>query len=510
MHEPIQFTAPGCVITADLAKRTIRGTAVPFNVVGMTMTGPVKFLPGSLEPAAHLFLRDHDNTAAIGKATGEVNDTAAVVTASISNVQAGDEALVLAADGVLTGLSVGVNPTEYTFEADDQYGEVMVVSKGEWKDTSLVAYPAFTEARITDVAAAAPTNKGVEDMNETVTATAADAAVTEQTPVTIASVPRTPVITATRPMPTPGEWLYASINKNNAPMEWADMQARVRAETAHTLVADVPGLIPQAVVGDVVSVGPSNRPLLDAFGPMSGPTGGSSFLRPVITDPLTDAATATEKTDVTATLSVDPITFTYDYIKRAANLSSEAIAFTSPQVLDVVIRDLRRAYDRGSEIAVTARFVTAGSAPAAATLTDGDEVADLYVLAADMFSTLGVLPDRLILSPDMWAHFGGLVATDGRPVFPSMGQMNAAGSSAGVSSFDLNILGLRPVVTWALAEGSAYLASSQFVESYEAHVVSMRADEPTILGVALGIGGAVTINELVDGAIRKIEAEIGS
>ena len=85
MKETIQFTAPGCVITADLAKRTIRGTAVPFGVVGMTMRGPVKFLPGSLEPQPHLFLRDHDNTAAIGKATGEVNDTEAVVTATVSS-----------------------------------------------------------------------------------------------------------------------------------------------------------------------------------------------------------------------------------------------------------------------------------------------------------------------------------------------------------------------------------------------------------------------------------------
>ena len=70
---------------------------------------------------------------------------------------------------------------------------------------------------------------------------------------------------------------------------------------------------------------------------------------------FTDAIGGTEKSDVTDQLKVDGVDFTYSFIKRAFNLSAEAIAFTSPQVLDVALRDLGRAYNRGTEkFAVTA------------------------------------------------------------------------------------------------------------------------------------------------------------
>ena len=73
------------------------------------------------------------------------------------------------------------------------------------------------------------------------------------------------------------------------------------------------------------------------------------------------------------------------------------------------------------------------------------------------------------------------------------------GSSGGATQFGLSILGFQHVVSWALPAKSVYLVSDQLFEVYEAHRISMRADEPTRLGVALGVGGAVAAGEVGGG-----------
>jgi HK97 family phage prohead protease len=493
----LTFAAAAPCIEANLDKRTIRGLAVPWDEVGMTSAGPVRFLPGSLDPSPHLFLRDHDPAQAIGKVSGaETDDTGAIITAKVSATSAGDEALVLAEDGVLTGLSVGVRPVEFSYEEDAQHGVVMVVAKGEWSETSLVPFPAFNAARVSDVAAAAPVNPITEVPVDTSTIEAQEQT---EAPAVVAAAPRTPVaVTANRPLPTPGEFLFASIKRNEAPQAWADMQAVVTAATApHTTTTEVPGLIPKAIVGDVFSGRPEDRPIVSSLGPLTGPDAGKTFSRPLITDAILDAAEAAEKSDVTDQMKVEGVDFTYAFIKRAFNLSAEAIAFTSPQILDVAIRDLGRAYSRGSEknaaTALLAIDKTAQKPSAAA-----DKVEDaLYADAAAMYGAIGEMPDRLWVAPDAWGFLATAKDKDGRPLYPRINPVNSGGDNpGGVRMFDIVIAGLPVTVSWALTAGVAVLGSSAVIECYENHRVSMRADEPTILGTAVGVGGAIALGAL--------------
>ena len=88
--------------------------------------------------------------------------------------------------------AVGVKPTAYTFETDDQFGEVMVVSEGEWTETSLVPFPAFTNARVSDVAAAAPVSTTTPNEESAVDDTTATTVAAEQeAPAVVAAAPRT-------------------------------------------------------------------------------------------------------------------------------------------------------------------------------------------------------------------------------------------------------------------------------------------------------------------------------
>lgn len=499
----LQFTAPIGAQDDDgdpLETRRLKGPAVPWNVTATTSGGQtVRFMPGSVDLSGAPVVLHHDETRPIGKVVATADDDAAHhATVAVSEVPDGDAALVLAADGALTGWSVGVEPTE--FSDDDG---VLVITASAARHLALVTTPAFSEARVTDVAAQAPDpDQGTGSTNQEGESSMDTATVQTEQAAAVASAPRIPAVTASAgPLPSIGQYLYASLKRKEQPLEFERLQAAVRAAAPHTFVGDVPGLVPEPIVGAVLQTRASNRPLFDAFGPLAGPE-GSSFRRPLITDPIADAISAEEKSDVTDQLIVSDVDVAYTFIKRAANLSAEAIAFTSPQVLDVVAADLARAYARGAEKVAATAIQAAGGTP---TDISTDVSAGLYTAAAGIYAAVGVLPDTLAVAPDVWAALGGAAAEDGRPLFPVIGPSNTGGTADGATSFSMNILGLRVIVSWALQPGACRLIASEFVESYETARVSMRTDEATILGVALGLGGAVATKVLVGGAAKALD-----
>jgi uncharacterized protein len=90
-------------------RRTITGIAVPYNTFATVSDGTtVQFAPGSLpvEGKAPKLYMNHDSTQAIGLVAERVDSEEAMYfTAKVSNTRAGDEALVLAADGVIDSVS---------------------------------------------------------------------------------------------------------------------------------------------------------------------------------------------------------------------------------------------------------------------------------------------------------------------------------------------------------------------------------------------------------------------
>ena len=147
----LDAAAPG-----EPARRTITGTALPYDTFATVADGTrVSFAPGSLPTTGKMpkLFMYHDSTQPVGLVTERVDTAEGMMfTAKISNTRAGDEALVLAADGVLDSVSVGVNPTNYKF---DDSGD-MIVFAADWVELSLVPTPAFSGATISQVAASAP------------------------------------------------------------------------------------------------------------------------------------------------------------------------------------------------------------------------------------------------------------------------------------------------------------------------------------------------------------------
>lgn len=163
----VGFDTATVTAAADVAiSRTLAGVAVPWNVVGRVADGSqVMFLPGSLDAGLRPpTIRDHDRARPIGRVIDAADTgTALTARARISATRDGDEALVLAADGVLAAFSVGVDPTVFHYDA----AGVLIVTAGDWQELSVLTTGAYPAARITDVAASPPQPNGAPPMTMT-------------------------------------------------------------------------------------------------------------------------------------------------------------------------------------------------------------------------------------------------------------------------------------------------------------------------------------------------------
>ena len=153
----IRLTAQSVTIDAaegDTPSRTISGIAVPYNTDAVVLGGrKVRIMPGALPvdgPNPRL-LAEHDTDRVIGVVTERIStDDGMLFSARIAKTQAGDELLELLQMGAYDSVSVGLAPTDTDFE-----GSTLVVKAADWEELSVVYMPAFKDARITDIAAAA-------------------------------------------------------------------------------------------------------------------------------------------------------------------------------------------------------------------------------------------------------------------------------------------------------------------------------------------------------------------
>jgi HK97 family phage prohead protease len=146
--------------SVDREGRVIEGLAVPWRAVAQQGGISFRFERGSLQwdaanPGRVKLLRDHDTRQPLGTAI-QLKDTPGGLLSrfKVARGAAGDEALALAEDGVLDGLSVGVDfdvRSDTTPDARDR--NVLRVQRADLREVSMTAMPSFDGARVTSVAA---------------------------------------------------------------------------------------------------------------------------------------------------------------------------------------------------------------------------------------------------------------------------------------------------------------------------------------------------------------------
>jgi len=513
----IRFTSDSVSVQAkkgEDGERRIDAIAVPYNVFATVSGGQeVMFKPGSLPvdgKAPRVFMY-HDSTKPVGIVAERVDtDEAMLASMRISRTALGDEALVLAADGVMD-VSVGVNPIEYT---EDKQGRI-TVTKAEWMELSLVPIPAFAGATITEVAAQAetnpdePTNPEVPEEEPTVEATPAQAEVVEAAAIPTPALPAQPKRKFA--MPSAGEYLAAFHiggdtfrRVNEAFIEAAkDKQTALQAAAGDVLTTDTPGLLPVPVLGPVFQDLNYIRPVVAAVGARAMPDGGNqkTFIRPTWTTHTSVGAQSPELSAVSATTPVVASNvISKTTLAGQVTLSVQDVDFTSPAAMEIILRDLAGQYLlKSDDVACDAIANGASASGGTWTVTANDPstlISSLYDAATDILNATNFLPDHLFVSPDVWRKLGSQLDADKRPIFPYAGAaglmgVNGMGSANITVANTFNPFGLNLVADRNFAAGSLFVARGAAIEFYEQVRGLMSVEAPSTLGRTFSYYGYV-------------------
>lgn len=454
--------------------RTIQGLAVPWGVDAVASTGPVRFLPGSLPtdgPAPKL-LRDHDPRRPIGAVTERVaTDDGMMFSARISSTVDGDEALVLAADGVLDAVSVGVEALEYTIDAG-----TLVVSSGRWLELSLVPWGAFPEARVLDVAAEATE----------------PAEPAEPEPAPEPEPEPEPEETQAMTAPAPSPIISATARPIDAATYLADVIAGRHVQAATMDTGDTPGMLPVPIAGPLYDGLAAARPLISTVGVRALPNGaGKTFIIPKVTQRPTVGTQANEHDTLSSqALIVDDINVSRITCGGFVDVSEQDLDWTDPAALAIIIDQLGRAYARHTEsVACGVLEAGVGSTDQIADWTSADEVLRaIYAASESLYTSSGERATHLFLAPDRFTDLAMLQSGAGDFLFPPVGPSSAFGS-LGADSVAGQAARLSILVSPQFTAGTFIVGNPIGLRLYENQKGAIRVDQPSTLSVQVAWRG---------------------
>ena len=495
----IRFGSEAFTIDAaagDTPRRTISGIAVRYNTPAKVSDGSmVAFAPGSLPvdgraPVLQMF---HDSSKVIGTVTERVEtEEGMLFSARISETVLGSEALVLASDGALREVSVGVTPLKFKYNKDG----VMVVTSAKWDELSVVSQGAF-DAPILEVAASihqeeeeistieevAPQQE-TETMNEKVEAPAV---------VEASAATQTIFASAKREfkMPTAAEYISAFFTGGD---QFQAMREGIRAAAPNVVTGDLDGILPLPIVQPTYNNFIGRRPVVDAVGAKAMPQGGKVFIRPEVTTHTSIGNQANENTAVTAgEFIVTDRQVTKGTYGGYVNLSEQSIDWSTPEVISLLLDDMGRIYANATDNVAADNLKTGATVTqnfAAASSQDPAYWMSWISTAAQtiLSSSNGNLPTHIFVNPEWWGSLMQLSDTADRPLFPQVGPMNAFGNLA-PGQVDGMAFGLQVVVDRNFAADTLIIGDASGYEIFEQQKGAISIDVPSTLSRTIAFRG---------------------
>jgi hypothetical protein len=282
-------------------------------------------------------------------------------------------------------------------------------------------------------------------------------------------------------------------------------------------IADNLGVIPQPVVSDLVKFVDAERYLINALGVRPMFKGGGN--RPRVTQTSQVGSQASEFAQVPARKMLivrDPLT----RLTRGGvvEISAQDEEFSEPGMLQIIVQDLAEQYGVDTDTVVCAALVTAstnttemaGAAAAINTITVPSSWAAAFAAATStVFTNCRRLPTHLMVSPDVWGTLVGLVDSTGRPVYPNLAPMNAAGQTGGLVTFDspTGPFGLSLLVDPNFAANTAIVGNARYAEVYEQQRGIVTGPFlPNTLSTDIGYYGFLSTYMRAEGFARLVNA----
>jgi HK97 family phage prohead protease len=495
-------------------RREISGKIVPLGTgeIGHTNLGAYTFAANSIEiadPSKIKLLSQHDLKKPIGRMTAsETRADGIYATFKLSRSSGGNDALIMAQEGLVTGLSIGA---EILSSQPSKDGHT-VVSLARLKEVSLVTVPAFASSEILEIAAeeVIPVEENPQTESETAV---------ENTPETVAAPVEAAAVEAARPTVTAMYYTNPRLNLNVTAGEYAKAQlnasrgdADARELVAALQVASVAentGMVPPNYLKDVIGIIDSQRPFIDSIERAALPASGMKIFTPKLGTQATVALTAEaaefSSTDTTVTFQEDNVV----KFAGAGILDLELVDRSDPSFLDLYLRELAASY---------AQKTDAYAAQIAAEAAAGSSSTTIYKAIAlgisDAYGVMRQTPNNILVATtggEDGIDFAGLlgaVDTTGRPLYAAAASQNANGlitqGSTNGSVAGLNLV-VDPNYTGDNASAKhALVYPTMAMRFHESGTLQIRANVVANGQLEIGIYGYVAVVNRYPAAFRKL------
>jgi HK97 family phage prohead protease len=449
----MKLTFSSAIEAADTERRIIAGKIVPFEEVGNTSVGKVVFAKGSIaigDPGKVKMLMQHSPERPIGRMQ-KFNEEKDGIYASfkISASMQGQDALILAGEQLIDGLSVGVDVNKSV-----QKKEYLYVTSATLKEVSLVETPAFSAAQVTKVAASEneaetpietkESEAPVEDLATAPQEAKAEAA----TPTVEAARPviTTPVIQTSIRTPITSMAAYTE-HKIKAALGNDDSKLYIAA--ADDSFSTNPAFNPTQYLSEFVTNTRFGTPAIDACSQGTLPLSGMSISVPSLVTSVGGGSGVAPEVTVEAEggavqntgMETQYLTGTVSKYAGMNTLSVELLERSDPNFYAELTKQLEYAYLKRLDQTVLAALIQA-SANGTNTTADLDGIVAFATEGArTIYTNTGYFAQNYIANPAQWGALIGAQDTTKRPVFNALQPMNAAGQVT-PSSIRGNVLGL--------------------------------------------------------------------
>jgi HK97 family phage major capsid protein len=415
---------------------------------------------------------------------------------SVSRSQRGTEALILAEEGLQSGLSIGAEVLKSKIKDGVTY-----VSAARLVETSLVTEPAFKSAQVTDIAAEESAAE------EETLPTESETAIVEQTTSAVEATPvEAPAVEAARPTVSAAYYTEPRIELTAAKYAENSIRAALGDESArqYLLAADStvnnPGLVPTRQLSEIINpLGTTIRPSIEAITRGVLPDAGMTFEIPKITAMPTVAETAQGNAFSDTDMTSDFLSVTVKKYAGQQTFSVELLDRTSPAFFDELVRNMASAYAKATDAAVNAAIITGASLDATTTVTYPTAAELLGVVARGAASvynaTLGLanpFARNMIVNTSQWSNIMTL-NDSGRPIYTASQPQNAGGAVL-PTALQGNVAGLNLYVTPNTAsgtdtDGSILIVNPDAYTWYESPTFRLRAETTATGQVTIGYYG---------------------
>jgi len=498
-------------LTASVEDRTISGKIVPTGTgeIGSTSAGRVVFEANSIQlpedPKTIKLLNQHDMKQPLGKASSFTMDENGIYASfKISRSNRGTEALILAEEGLQSGLSVGVE----VIKAKTKAG-VMHVSAARLYEVSLVTEPAFKSAQVLDVAAE-ETPEAVEEIQQTESETVLDTtpetvAAPEVEAAAVEAARPTVAVTNIRPRLKPltsGEYLEASIKA-----AMGDDAARQIVLATDDTTTNTGLTLPQHM-NEFVTTSIDGRPAVDAISKGVLPAAGMSFTIPKLsTAPSIDSDSTQGEALGGTEMASSYITVN---VKKAAGLQTiswELLDRSSPAFYDELIKELNYAYAKATDQATVAAFIASGTQASTQAATIAGLKAYISKEVPAAYAAAGKFARNLVINTAWWETIMAADDTTNRPLFMASNPQNNPGNISGQSIVG-DVLGLNTFVDphmaiTTLIDDSAFIVAPEAFTFYEAPKTTLNVQALANGQLQVAVYGYYAIAPKVGGGVRR-------